>query len=90
MEIVRIENLSFTYPESKNKTLIDIDLTVNSGEFILLCGESGCGKTTLLKMLKKQLIPKGKTSGNIFLSQEKELTLSRLFSFPRHLFFVSD
>lgn len=67
MEIVRIENLSFTYPESKNKTLIDIDLTVNSGEFILLCGESGCGKTTLLKMLKKQLIPKGKTSGNIFL-----------------------
>ena len=51
MEIVRIENLSFTYPESKNKTLIDIDLTVNSGEFILLCGESGCGKTTLLKMI---------------------------------------
>ena len=67
MEIVRIENLSFTYPESKNKALHDINLTVQSGEFILICGESGCGKTTLLKMLKKQLIPKGKISGNIIL-----------------------
>ena len=56
MEIVRIENLSFTYPESKNKALHDINLTVQSGEFILICGESGCGKTTLLKMLKKQLM----------------------------------
>ena len=65
MEIVRIENLSFTYPESKNKTLTDINLKVQSGEFILICGESGCGKTTLLKMLKKQLVPKGKITGSI-------------------------
>ena len=55
MEIVRIENLSFTYPESKNKALHDINLTVQSGEFILICGESGCGKPTLLKICSVQV-----------------------------------
>ncbi len=66
MEILRIENLSFKYPVTENKALENVSLCVNSGEFVVLCGESGCGKTTLLKMLKKELSPAGEKSGKVF------------------------
>ena len=36
MESIKIENLSFTYPVRCEKTLSDINLTVNQGEFVLL------------------------------------------------------
>lgn len=65
MEILRIENLSFAYPGDDTKALKSIDLSVNNGEFIVICGETGCGKTTLLKMLKQELTPHGILSGNI-------------------------
>ncbi len=66
MEILHIENLSFSYPNSKKPALENINLSINCGEFIVVCGESGCGKTTLLKLLKKELAPYGRKSGRIF------------------------
>ena len=63
MEIFNIENLSFSYNNSDKKALNNINLTVNKGDFLLVIGKSGCGKTTLLKMLKKELMPLGDTSG---------------------------
>ncbi len=65
MEIIKIENLSFTYPTCENKALCDISLSIEKGEFTVLCGKSGCGKTTLLRLLKSSLAPAGKLSGNI-------------------------
>lgn len=65
MALLEIKNLSFTYSASKTKALENIDLTINNGDFVLLCGESGCGKTTLLKLIKKQLRPNGKLEGTI-------------------------
>ncbi|MBU3159446.1 ABC transporter ATP-binding protein [Clostridium frigoris] len=47
----------------KNKTVInDISFTVNNGEFIVIVGQSGCGKTTTLKMINRLIAP---TSGSI-------------------------
>ena len=66
MEILRIENLSFRYPGTEKRAVDSIDLSVNDGEFIVVCGESGCGKTTLLRLLKRELAPAGEKSGNIF------------------------
>ena len=71
MECYKIENLTFKYPSGTENALSDISLCVNQGEFILLCGKSGCGKTTLLRLLKSVLAPHGKMSGNIFFFENK-------------------
>ena len=65
MEILRVENLNFQYPKTDRPALSAIDLTVQRGEFLVLCGESGCGKTTLLRLLKRALAPAGTQTGQI-------------------------
>ncbi len=67
MESFKVENLSFTYPNMAHKTLDNINFSVKKGEFILICGQSGCGKTTLLRLLKSSLSPFGEISGDIYL-----------------------
>lgn len=65
MECFEIKNLTFTYPNRDGKALDGISITVKQGEFITLCGKSGCGKTTLLRLLKSSLSPAGDLSGTI-------------------------
>lgn len=65
MESFTIENLSFTYPMAQQKALDSVSLTIESGAFVVLCGRSGCGKTTLLKMLKPSLTPHGAAEGTV-------------------------
>lgn len=69
MEILKIKDLTFSYSknESNNKPVLDnINLSINKGDFVIVCGESGCGKTTLLRLMKKELMPKGEKSGSIY------------------------
>ncbi|MDR3344811.1 MAG: ATP-binding cassette domain-containing protein [Oscillospiraceae bacterium] len=65
MDLFRVENLTFSYPQAEKKALDGVSLTIKSGEFAVLCGQSGCGKTTLLKMLKRELSPHGVRQGNV-------------------------
>ncbi len=66
MEIFRTENLTFTYPQSRIPTIKNISLEINSGDFITVCGATGSGKSTFLKMLKKEISPLGKREGKIY------------------------
>lgn len=75
MEIFRIENLSFQYPTSEDKILDEISLSVKFGDFVVVCGQTGCGKTTFLKMLKRELTPHGKVSGEIYYNGVKLVEL---------------
>ena len=61
-----IKNLSFSYPTAKGKeSLKEVNLTIQKGEYLVLCGKSGSGKTTLLRHLKPVLAPHGKHTGEI-------------------------
>ncbi len=66
MEHFKIKDLSFTYPQCEKVVLNNINLSVNKGDYILICGKSGSGKTTLLKHLKTTLAPFGKKTGEVY------------------------
>lgn len=99
--MIQIENVSFGY-SNENGALHNIDLTVNKGECILLCGESGCGKTTITKLVNG-LIPhftdkcvlSGKVTVNNVNVAETELyqlaiTTGSVFQNPKSQFFNLD
>ena len=49
--MIHIQNVSFTYEQADTPSLKNINLSVKTGECVLLCGKSGCGKTTLIRLL---------------------------------------
>ena len=52
MEKMEIKNLSFAYKDEPEKNILEnINLTVEQGEFVCLLGQSGCGKSTFLRLL---------------------------------------
>ena len=62
----QIKDLTFSYPTSKDKKSLDsVNLSIEKGEYIVLCGKSGSGKTTLLRQLKSVLAPHGKRNGEV-------------------------
>jgi len=68
--LINVNNVSFSY--NNDSGLENIDLNIKKGEVILLCGESGCGKTTLTRLLNG-LIPNffnGKKQGEVYLNND--------------------
>ncbi len=53
--IIDIQGLSFSYPDKSVKSLNDINLKIKYGEKIGIAGASGCGKTTLIRILLRLL-----------------------------------
>ena len=62
--MIECKKVSFSYPPNETDigdrkghgTLRNIDLSINDGDFVLLCGTSSCGKTTLTRLFNG-LIP---------------------------------
>ncbi len=66
----QIKNVNFAYPNREYDALRNINLSIHSGEFVTLCGKSGCGKTTLLRLLKTSISPFGNLRGEILFDDE--------------------
>ncbi len=62
--MIRLENVTKVYPGSSLPAVNSVDLEVKQGEICVLIGSSGCGKTTLMRMINR-LIPI--TTGSIFI-----------------------
>lgn len=69
MEQIAIRNLTFAYDRESAFSLKNVSLEVSAGEMLLIIGESGCGKTTLLKHLKPAYLPAG------FRSEDSEIRI---------------
>ena len=67
MALFAVENLSFSYPDAPVRALDEVNVEVERGEYLCVCGKSGCGKTTLLRQLKTILAPSGQRSGAVLL-----------------------
>lgn len=99
--MIKLDNVSFQYSNSDSGCLDNISLEISSGECVLLCGESGCGKTTLTRLING-LIPhyyEGELSGSVLVcamdTRKTELyEISRkvgsVFQNPRSQFFCVD
>ena len=56
MSIVELENVNFQYKGSKDGSLNNINLNIEKGQTVLLCGASGSGKTSIIRLING-LIP---------------------------------
>lgn len=66
--MVEYKNFSFKYPMSKD-ILKDINLNINMGEFVVIFGKSGCGKTTLIRQMLPTA-PTGEKSGEVLIDNQ--------------------
>ena len=74
---ILFDEVSFTYPKKKSPVLSGVNLKFSAGKVTALIGESGAGKSTVLKLLAGILKP---TDGKIFWN---ELPTSRMENFSR-------
>ncbi len=71
--MISVKNLAKSYDDGVSYAVDDISFDVNPGEILALVGESGCGKTTTLKMINRLIEP---TRGEIIVNDINVLDLN--------------
>lgn len=101
MDVVELRDVCFTYQGRREAGVKNINLKIKQGEFILLTGRSGCGKTTLSSLING-LIPHffpGELTGTVFVkgkdvrktaSYELAEMVGSVFHDPRSQFFTTN
>lgn len=101
MSIIDLENVNFQYKGSRDGSLNNINLHFEKGQTVLLCGASGSGKTSIIRLING-LIPhyySGELEGDIRVAgydiKQTELhklagTVGTVFQNPRSQFFSVD
>ncbi len=66
--MIEFQDVSFSYDSTERESgVFHLNLSIPTGQVVLFCGESGCGKTTLTRLVNK-LIPEyfsGKLMGQL-------------------------
>lgn len=100
--MIEIKNLFFSYTNSEQYVLKDINLTINNGEYVSILGENGCGKSTLVKLILKLLSPTkgsilntGKNIGYVpqksdFLNSQFPITVCEMLNCYRKILKIKD
>ena len=89
---IRVEHVSFTYPETDKPVLTDVDLTVKAGTSVGIMGVTGAGKTTLVDIILGLLEPQ---EGRILFGGEDIREnygewQSRIGYIPQRIYLVDD
>jgi len=99
--MIELKQITFSYSGQEKGGLQDVNLTIQDGECILLCGRSGCGKTTITRLVNG-LIPgfyAGDLSGKVLINGQDIADLpmyeiaehiGSVFQNPRTQFFNVD
>ena len=67
--MISFNKVSFSYPQKE--IFKDVNFSIDKGEFVFLIGESGTGKTTLLRMINMEIIPhSGEVTVSNFISNK--------------------
>ncbi len=83
MELIRIRNVSMQYKNGV-MAIYDLELKIKRGDFVFIIGGTGCGKSTLIKMLYREVKP---TKGEIIVGglNVARLRNSRVYKLRRKL-----
>ncbi len=84
--MIEFENVSFSYTGQEHGGLRDINLKISDGECVLFCGRSGCGKTTITRLVNG-LIPQfyqGELHGRVLVDGQ-EISNIPMYRLPLRL-----
>lgn len=85
--VICFENVSMEFPQNNFPAVNDISLNIKKGEFVFVVGDNGSGKSTMLKLILRELKP---TEGDVYVMGQKtsKLRHGKIPKFRRNIGFV--